>query len=142
MPIITLPKEPFIMTDATDFDANDSEQPVSHIPVNIQGARDLTATEAEGYEAAIDKAMNVEELKQIGDGIVAGTGYGVSHILNIESFAHTMAFSGLPRASALAKQMEAKSKKMSSASGLVSLDEGFHGYRDTLYDVDNVDLGS
>ncbi len=122
------------MSDAT-FD----EQPISHIPMSIQGARDLDDTEARNFEERVINAINTEELKNIADEIVSTTGYGTSHVMDLGSFAHAMAFSGLTHASALAKQLEAKGKKL-SASGLVSLDEGFHGYRDTLYDVDEIDL--
>lgn len=123
----------------TDASHSPDDQPVSHIPMSIQGAKDLDETQALGFQERVEQARNNEELKNIADEIVSATGYGTTHVLDLGSFAHAMAFSGLSRASALAKQLEAKSKKVSDL-GLTSLDEGFHGYRDVLYDVDEIDL--
>lgn len=112
----------------------DEDRPVSSIPLNIEGARDLDEKTAARLSEQINRARNPEELKQIADKIVEATHYGVSHVLSTSGFGHAFALSGLPRAAALAQRIEDKGNQK---HGWPSVDDQeYRGYREALYDQD------
>lgn len=112
-----------------------NETPISHIPLNVEGAQDLEEETAAALAEAVEAARNTEELRQIADRIVEATGYGSSHVLSTSGFGHSFALSGLHRAAELAHQIEARGEQL-GGWGVSPESPTYHGYREALYEGD------
>lgn len=91
---------------------------------------DIGVDEADYLAARIRTANHVEVLKQIGDEIIAATGFGSTHVLNTAALARAFALTGLHRAAELAARIDTRSRKLAWPPEAEALP--YHGYREAL----------
>lgn len=103
-------------------------------PAGSVSQRDLTQEQTEALRARIQAARNPEALKQIGDELIALTGYGSSHTLSTHGLAHAFRYSGLEHASQLAALIDETAQKAEEPS---AAEAAYHGYREALNPVDS-----